>query len=185
MSALDGETLATVAGQLGARFFRAGLMLGIPPHELDSIQAEPSATLWQMNMVMLNKWNERGLGGQLELAQALKRLGLGRLSLVVDPSVANNPGPPTFINPTSPDFSQQELLEIAAEVGEEWWRLGIYLQVKDTTLEELKHRNDEVAVRGFRCLWAWYENGESVNRETLVGALKKLHKGRLASRIMK
>lgn len=35
---LDDEVLGRVAEQLGNKFFRAGLLLGIPPHDLDSIQ---------------------------------------------------------------------------------------------------------------------------------------------------
>ena len=35
---LDDELLGEVARQLGNKFFRAGLLLGIQPHEMDSIQ---------------------------------------------------------------------------------------------------------------------------------------------------
>ena len=35
---LDDEVLGRVAEQLGNKFFRAGLLLGIPPYDLDSIQ---------------------------------------------------------------------------------------------------------------------------------------------------
>ena len=69
--------------------------------------------------------------------------------------------------------------EISQDVGEEWERLGIYLHVKD----KIKHRNEEISVHVFRCLWAWYEGGENVNRRTLVEALRRLHKGRLAARV--
>ena len=38
VTGLDDEVLGRVAEQLGNKFFRAGLLLGIPPHDLDTIQ---------------------------------------------------------------------------------------------------------------------------------------------------
>ena len=81
------------------------------------------------------------------------------------------------------DFSLQELEEISREVGKDWEKLGVYLHVSDHTTQDIKHRNEDVSVCAFRCLWAWYEGGENVTRKTLAEALKKINKGRLASRI--
>lgn len=38
VTGLDDEVLGRVAEQLGNKFFRAGLLLGILPHDLDTIQ---------------------------------------------------------------------------------------------------------------------------------------------------
>ena len=73
--------------------------------------------------------------------------------------------------------------EIAKEVGEEWERLGIYLHLTEHTIREIKHRNGDISVQAFRCLWAWYEAAENVSKKTLADALRKIQKGRLASRI--
>ena len=81
------------------------------------------------------------------------------------------------------DFSLQELEEISREVGKDWEKLGVYLHVSDHTTQDIKHRNEDVSVCAFRCLWAWYEAGEDVTRRTLAEALRKINKGRLASRI--
>ena len=81
------------------------------------------------------------------------------------------------------DFTLQELEEISREVGKDWEKLGVYLHVSDHTTQDIKHRNEDVSVCVFRCLWAWYEGGENATRKTLAEALKKINKGRLASRI--
>jgi len=88
-----------------------------------------------------------------------------------------------FLLPGREGFTLPELEEISRDVGEEWERLGIYLHVSDHTTEEIKHRNEEISVHAFRCLWAWYEGGENVSRRTLAEALRRIHKGRLAARI--
>jgi len=88
-----------------------------------------------------------------------------------------------FLLPGREGFTLPELEEISRDVGEEWERLGIYLHVSDHATEEIKHRNEEISVHAFRCLWAWYEGGENVSRRTLAEALRRIHKGRLAARI--
>ena len=64
-----------------------------------------------------------------------------------------------------------------------WRRYRGRLGRSDHTTQEIKHRNEDISVHAFRCLWAWYEGGENVSRRTLAEALRKIHKGRLASRM--
>ena len=47
----------------------------------------PSQSLWQMNMQVLRRWQEENTCPELErlqLAQVLKRLGLGRFASTID-----------------------------------------------------------------------------------------------------
>lgn len=182
------EELGVVAGEISNLFFRAGLLLGLQPHELERLEIEARRQglgAWQVNMQLLQLWKERSTeeSERLELAKVLKRLGKGRLAMKLDSSVKNWEEV-SVIDPTKESLSVRELEEVSRGVCECWRRLAVYLNVPDTRARYFDSMtSEEVSVKAFRCLWAWRETGENVSKASLADALRKVNKGRLASQI--
>ena len=181
------EELGVVAGEISNLFFRAGLLLGLQPHELERLEIEARRQglgAWQVNMQLLQLWKERSTeeSERLELAKVLKRLGKGRLAMKLDSSVKNWEEV-SVIDPTKESLSVRELEEVSRGVYECWRCLAVYLNVPDTRARYFDSTSEEVSVKAFRCLWAWRETGENVSKASLADALRKVNKGRLASQI--
>lgn len=184
----DAE-LSEVAHEICSLFFRAGLLLGMQPYELDRLEDDArrqGLSAWHMNMQLLRRWKERtnARSERSELARMLKKLHKGRLAAFVDPSVRDWE-PKSVIDCSNESLSAQELEEISRDPGvcECWRRLAVYLEVDDTRVQAIDATREDVAVKAFRCLWAWREAGNNVSKANLAVALKKVQKGRLASKI--
>jgi len=90
--------LDEVAEKLGTKAYRVGILLGLSPVELDALHYDyKDQGLVGLNMAMLVKWRERGDCTMLELAQALKKVGLGRIAKDLDPS-GTSPFVSTFLS---------------------------------------------------------------------------------------
>ena len=191
MEELTSEEFGQVSSEIADHFFRAGLLLGLAPGELDRLEIDATrqgCNAWQTNMQLLQKWRERttaGSGERLELAIMLKRLGKARLAVKIEPSVRDWEAQ-TVVDPSKESLSVAELEEISREsrVSETWKQLAVHLNVADSRVREIESRaSEEPSVRAFRCLWAWREAGENVNKASLADALRKVNLSRLASRI--
>lgn len=186
-AAVSDEELGEVASEISNQSFRAGLLLGLQPHELDRLQVEAAyqgLKAWQMNMQLLQLWRERTTAEteRMELAKVLKRLGKGRLAVRLDPSVKHWEET-SAIDSSKDSLSVAELEEVSRGVWEVWRRLAVYLEVPDGQVQSIDSSNEEISVKAFRCLWAWREAGESASKAKLADALRKVQKGRLASRL--
>ena len=185
---LSDADLAEVAGQIGRQYFRTGILLGLQPHELDSMEddgARQGLSKWQLNMQLLQRWRERtsAENERLELAQVLRRLELGRLAITLEPSVRKW-RETSFIDPTREEFTSQELEEVSREVTDCWQRLAVCLKVRENVVRDVEASNEDVSVRAFRCLWAWREADRDATRTSLARALVKMNKARLASKLV-
>ena len=79
--------LDEIASKIGTKSFRVGILLGLSPAELDALQYDyQDQGLVVMNTAMLIKWRDRGGQTSLELAQALWKIGLGRIAASVHPT---------------------------------------------------------------------------------------------------
>lgn len=184
---LSDEELGDVAGEISNLSFRAGLLLGLQPHELDRLEvdaAHQTLKAWQMNMQLLHLWKERtsAESERVELAKVLKRLGKGKLAVRLDSSVKYWEET-SAIDPSKDSLSVAELEEVSRGVWDCWKRLAVYLRVPDPVVQSIESSNEEVSVKAFRCLWAWREAGMSVSKTNLADALGKVKKGRLASQL--
>ena len=190
MEELTSAELGQVSSEIADRFFRAGLLLGLAPSELDRLEIDATrqgCNAWQKNMQLLQTWRERTSAGseRLELAKVLKRLGKGRLAVKMQPSVREWE-PQSVLDPAKDSLSALELEEISREgrVTECWNQLAVHLNVADSRVREIESRiGEEPSVKAFRCVWAWREAGENVSKASLAEALRKVNLGRLASRI--
>ena len=183
---VDAE-LSEIANEICSLFFRAGLLLGLQPYELDRLEVDArrqGLTVWQMNMQLLYRWKENSntQSERPELARVLKKLGKGRLAASIDPSVRDWE-PSSVMDCSNESLSAQELEEISRGVGECWRRLAVHLNVQDTRVQAIEAASEDISVKAFRCLWAWREAGENVSKASLADALQKVQKGRLASKI--
>lgn len=188
-AALSDEDLGEVASQIGRLHFRAGVLLGIQPYELDSLQDDglrQGLNSWQLNMQILQRWRDATSveRERLELARVLKRLGIGRLAVKIEPSVREWKET-SFIDPTREELTSQELDEVSKEVTDCWQRLAVCLRVPERVIRDVEARSEEASVQTFRCLWAWKEAGQDVTRKNLAGALENMGKGRFASRLVR
>lgn len=183
-AALSDEELGEVANEMGNQYFRAGLLLGLQPHKLDSLAASQGLNTWQMNMQLLQLWKERTAAEteRIELAKVLKRLGKGRLAVRIDSSVKHWEET-SVIDPSNDSLSVAELEEVSRGVWDCWRRLAVHLKVPDSQVQSIESSNEEITVKAFRCLWAWREATESVSKADLADALRKVQKGRLASQL--
>ena len=189
MGELTDDELGKVANEIADHFFRAGLLLGLAPSEIDRLEIDArrqGSNAWQTNMQLLQKWRERTRteSERLELAKALKKLGKGRLAARID-STAKEWEPQSVLDPSEDSLSALELEEISREgrVSEHWNQLAVYLSVDDSRVRDIQSRGEEPSVMAFRCLWAWREAGRNVSKADLADALRKVSLGRLASRI--
>ena len=83
-----------LAEKLGNKAYRVGILLGLSPAELDALHFDyKDRGLVVLNTAMLVKWRDRGDRTMLELAQALQKVGLGRIAKELDPS-----GTSPFVN---------------------------------------------------------------------------------------
>ena len=185
---LSDEDLGEVASQIGRFHFRAGLLLGIQPYELDSLQDDglrEGLSGWQLNMQILQRWRNATSAEheRQELARVLKRLGIGRLAVKIEPSVREWKET-SFIDPTREELSSRELEEVSRETTDCWQRLAVCLRVPERVIRDVEARSEDVSVQAFRCLWAWKEAGQDVSRKNLADALERMGKGRLASRLV-
>ena len=79
--------LDELADKLGNKSYRVGILLGLSPAELDALHFDyKDRGLVVLNTAMLVKWRDRGNRTLLELAQALNKVGLGRIAKELDPS---------------------------------------------------------------------------------------------------
>ena len=186
---LAESELADIADEISSLFFRAGLLLGLQPHELDRLDVDArrqGLNSWQMNMQLLQRWRSRtsAESERCELAKVLKKLDKGRLARKLDPSVRHLEAK-SVIDPSNEALSAQELEEVSRDrrVCECWRRLAVYLEVDGARVQAIDSASDEVSLKVFRCLWAWRETGRNVSKASLADALRKVEKGRLASRI--
>lgn len=186
-AALTDEELGEVANEMGNQFFRAGLLLGLKPHELDRLGVDAAGQglkAWQMNMQLLQLWKERTTAEteRMELAKVLKRLCRGRLAVRLDSSVKHWEET-SVIDPSNESLSVAELEEVSRGVWDCWRRLAVHLKVPDGQVQSIDSSNEEISVKAFRCLWAWRETAESGSKADLADALRKVKKGRLASQL--
>lgn len=73
-----------VASKIGTKSFRLGILLGLSPADLDALNYDyQDQGLVVMNTAMLIKWRDQGEHTPLELAQALRKVGLGRIAASV------------------------------------------------------------------------------------------------------
>ena len=187
MEPLTDQELGEVAGEIVGQFFRAGILLGLQPHELDRIEVDgerQGLNSWQINMQLFQRWREQTAAEaeRNELAKMLKILGKGRLAVKLDGSVREWQASFVF-DPSVESLSAKELDEVSREICDCWRRLAIRLDIDQTRVKHIQSRNEELSVKAFRCLWAWREAGENVSKATLADALRKENKNRLASRI--
>ena len=83
----DDIFLDELAEKLGNKAYRVGILLGLSPAELDALHFDyKDRGLVVLNMAMLVKWRNQGDCTILELAQALQKVGLGRIAKELDPS---------------------------------------------------------------------------------------------------
>ena len=83
----DDILLDQVAEKLGTKAYRVGILLGLSPAELDSLHFDyKDRGLVVLNTAMLVKWRNQGDRTTLELAQALMKVGMGRIAKELDPS---------------------------------------------------------------------------------------------------
>ena len=83
----DDIFLDELAEKLGNKAYRVGILLGLSPAELDALHFDyKDRGLVVLNTAMLVKWRNQGNGTILELAQALQKVGLGRIAKELDPS---------------------------------------------------------------------------------------------------
>jgi len=83
--------LDEIASKIGTKSFRLGILLGLSPVELDALHYDYQGQgLVVMNTAMLIKWRDRGERTSLELAQALWKVGLGRIAASVHPTGAQS-----------------------------------------------------------------------------------------------
>ena len=83
----DDIFLDELADKLGNKSYRVGILLGLSPAELDALHFDyKDRGLVVLNTAMLVKWRDRGNRTLLELAQALNKVGLGRIAKELDPS---------------------------------------------------------------------------------------------------
>ena len=186
---LTDQELAEVSDEITDHFFRAGLLLGLAPSEIDRLQIDAAgqgSNAWQKNMQLLQKWREGTTveSERFELAKVLKRLGKGRLAARIAPSVAEWEVQ-SALDPSQDSLSVLELEEVSREgrVCECWMQLAVYLDVEDRRVRAIQCTSEEPSAKAFRCLWAWREAGVNVSKTTLADALRKVNLGRLASRI--
>lgn len=191
MHQIEDEELLEVAQEMAGQSFRAGLLLGLLPNEIDELEINARATGcsdWQINMQILQKWRERTTSAaneeRLELAKVLKRLGKGRLAAKMEPSVREWE-PQSALDPSQDTLSVLELEEVSREgrISETWIRLAVYLDVDEGRVRTIRGRDEEPSMQAFRCLWAWREAGRNFNKATLADALVKVSLGRLASKL--
>jgi len=85
---IDNDSfLDEIASKIGTKSFRLGILLGLSPAELDALHYDYQGQgLVVMNTAMLIKWRDRGERTSLELAQALWKVGLGRIAESIAPS---------------------------------------------------------------------------------------------------
>ena len=183
---LTDEELGDVASEMGNLFFRAGLLLGLQPHQLERLEVDArqqGLTAWQMNMQLLQAWKERTSAAveRSELAKVLKRLSKGRLALQLDSSVKYFEAK-SVIDASKESLSVLELEEVSREVCECWRILAVHLRLSHTRVLSIEAANEEISVKAFRCLWAWSEAGVDVSKASLARVLIQLNKSRLAHR---
>ena len=83
----DDIFLDELAEKLGNKAYRVGILLGLSPAELDALHFDyKDRGVVVLNTAMLVKWRNQGNGTILELAQALQKVGLGRIAKELDPS---------------------------------------------------------------------------------------------------
>ena len=83
----DDIFLDELSEKLGNKAYRVGILLGLSPAELDTLHFDyKDRGLVVLNTAMLVKWRNQGNGTILELAQALQKVGLGRIAKELDPS---------------------------------------------------------------------------------------------------
>ena len=83
----DDIFLDELAEKLGNKAYRVGILLGLSPAELDALHFDyKDRGLVVLNTAMLVKWRNQGNSTILELAQALQKVGLGRIAKELDPS---------------------------------------------------------------------------------------------------
>lgn len=186
---LEDAELSEVANEISSTFFRAGLLLGLQPYELDRLEVDTrrqGLTAWQINMKLLQRWKEKvsDHSERSELARAMKKLGKGRLAVSLDPSVRDW-APQSVLDSSKEALSTLELEEISRDPGvcECWRRLAVHLKVEDARVSTIDAANEDVSTKAFRCFWAWSEAGKDVSKASLAGALRKVEKGRLASKL--
>ena len=184
---LTDEELGDVASELGNLYFRAGLLLGLQPHQLERLEVDArqqGLTVWQMNMQVLQAWKERTSAAleRSELAKVLKKLNKGRLALQLDSSVTNFEEK-SVIDASNESLSVLELEEVSRGVCECWRLLAVHLRLPDTRVRTTDVAPEEISVKAFRCLWAWREAGVDVSKASLARALIQVNKSRLAHQI--
>ena len=83
----DDIFLDELAEKLGNKAYRVGILLGLSPAELDALHFDyKDRGLVVLNTAMFVKWRNQGNSTILELAQALQKVGLGRIAKELDPS---------------------------------------------------------------------------------------------------
>ena len=83
----DDVFLDELAEKLGNKAYRVGILLGLSPAELDALHFDyKDRGLVVLNTAMLVKWRNQGNSTILELAQALQKVGLGRIAKELDSS---------------------------------------------------------------------------------------------------